>query len=155
MAISIAVIPFFLFPGGYVSHDIPREIASATDKHPDAKVRCGKTLTEQPKLVSILAEQIPSDAIKAGGTVAIIVMAGGVAAENRETIERIRTEFHQHVGIDTRYGFVDRGGMIQLNRSGARVEFEINRATAEQARLKISPQLLKLAADVRGAGRGR
>jgi hypothetical protein len=51
--------------------------------------------------------------------------------------------------------FVDRGGMIQLNRSGSRVQFEINRSTAEQARLKISPQLLKLASDVRTSRSGR
>jgi len=45
--------------------------------------------------------------------------------------------------------FVDRGGMIQLTRSGSRVQFEINRSTAERARLKTSPQLIKLASDVR------
>jgi len=51
--------------------------------------------------------------------------------------------------------FVDRGGMIQLNRSGSRVQFEINRSAAEQVRLKISPQLLKLATNVRSARHGR
>jgi hypothetical protein len=51
--------------------------------------------------------------------------------------------------------FVDRGGMIQLNRSGSRVQFEINKSTAERARLKISPQLLKLASDVRTSRSGR
>ncbi len=51
--------------------------------------------------------------------------------------------------------FVDRGGMIQLNRSESRVQFEINKSTAERARLKISPQLLKLASDVRTSHSGR
>jgi hypothetical protein len=45
--------------------------------------------------------------------------------------------------------FVDRGGMIQLNRSASRVQFEINKSAAERVRLKISPQLVKLASDVR------
>lgn len=45
-------------------------------------------------------------------------------------------------------GFVDRGGMIQLKRSGKRVQFEINRRSTEQARLKISDQLFNLASKV-------
>jgi hypothetical protein len=51
--------------------------------------------------------------------------------------------------------FVDRGGMIQLKSSESRVQFEINKSTAERARLKISPQLLKLASDVRTSRSGR
>lgn len=44
--------------------------------------------------------------------------------------------------------FVDRGGMIQLKRSGKRVQFEINRRSTEQARLKVSDQLFNLASKV-------
>jgi len=50
--------------------------------------------------------------------------------------------------------FVDRGGMIQLNRNGSQVQFDISRIAIERAQLKVSPKLLKLADNVRG-GSGR
>jgi hypothetical protein len=46
--------------------------------------------------------------------------------------------------------FVDRGGMIQLNRSGSQVQFDISRTAISRAQLTVSPKLLKLAANVRG-----
>ncbi|MCP4689321.1 MAG: YfiR family protein [Desulfobacterales bacterium] len=42
-------------------------------------------------------------------------------------------------------GFAQRGGMINLVKTGKTVCFEINRAAAEKAGLKISSKLLKLA----------
>jgi hypothetical protein len=46
-------------------------------------------------------------------------------------------------------GFTRRGGMIQFVREGDRVRFEINLASAENARLILSSELLKVAAAVR------
>jgi hypothetical protein len=46
-------------------------------------------------------------------------------------------------------GFSRRGGMIQFIMDGDRVRFEINLATAEDARLVLSSELLKVAAAVR------
>ena len=46
--------------------------------------------------------------------------------------------------------FVARGGMIQFKKSGSRVQFDISKTAAQKARLKINPQLLKLASNVRG-----
>jgi hypothetical protein len=51
-------------------------------------------------------------------------------------------------------GFMHAGGMIRLFLDGNKVRFEINRKTAESARLKISSQLLLLAKNVVG-GDGR
>ena len=45
--------------------------------------------------------------------------------------------------------FVNRGGMIQFVLEGGRVRFEINLASAENARLVLSSELLKVAAAVR------
>jgi hypothetical protein len=46
-------------------------------------------------------------------------------------------------------GFSRRGGMIQFVMEGDRVRFEINLATAENAKLVLSSELLKVAAAVR------
>ncbi len=105
---SVAVVPFFLFPGGNVSNDIAREINSAIEKRPEARVKCGEPLSQQPALIEVLAEQIPKDSIKAGGTILIVAMAGGVAAENRDRISEIVSSLHSHSGIETQYGFLDR-----------------------------------------------
>ena len=45
------------------------------------------------------------------------------------------------------------GGMIQFVRDGDRVRFEINRASAEDAGLTLTSDLLKVATAVRGTGR--
>ena len=47
--------------------------------------------------------------------------------------------------------FVDRGGMVQLKRSGSQILFEISRIATDQARLKVSSKLLNLATSVRGS----
>jgi hypothetical protein len=49
-------------------------------------------------------------------------------------------------------GFTRRGGMIQFVRDGDRVRFEINLASAENARLVLSSELLKVAASVKRNG---
>jgi hypothetical protein len=50
-------------------------------------------------------------------------------------------------------GFTRRGGMIQFILEGDRVRFEINVASAENARLVLSSELLKVAASVKRNGR--
>jgi hypothetical protein len=44
--------------------------------------------------------------------------------------------------------FVRRGGMIQFTLEGEKIRFEINLTSAESARLVLSSELLKVAADV-------
>lgn len=48
-------------------------------------------------------------------------------------------------------GFAANGGMIQLYLSSGKIRFEINRAAAEHAGLKVDARLLKLSAPARGA----
>lgn len=45
-------------------------------------------------------------------------------------------------------GFLDRGGMINFYSKDGEIRFEINKRVADQARLKISAKLLKLAGRV-------
>jgi hypothetical protein len=52
-------------------------------------------------------------------------------------------------------GFSKRGGMIEFVLDGSRVRFEINLASAENAKLNLSSELLKVATTVRrNAGSG-
>lgn len=53
-------------------------------------------------------------------------------------------------------GFMDEGGMIRFTLVDEKVRFEINQTASEQAGLKLSGQLLKLATSVkRGPGEAR
>ena len=47
--------------------------------------------------------------------------------------------------ISDRSGFADRGGMIEIARSGSRLTLRINRRVLEQAGLTVSSQVLALA----------
>ena len=51
--------------------------------------------------------------------------------------------------------FLQQGGMVQFVLLEERVRFEVNLAAAEQARLSLSSELLKVAADVKGRPRPR
>ena len=46
--------------------------------------------------------------------------------------------------------FVQRGGMIELGRSGSQVRFEVSGIAIERSQLKVGPRLLTLAANVHG-----
>jgi hypothetical protein len=50
-------------------------------------------------------------------------------------------------------GFTRRGGMIQFVLDGDKVRFEINLASAENAKLVFSSELLKVAASIKRNGR--
>jgi hypothetical protein len=52
-------------------------------------------------------------------------------------------------------GFAQAGGHIGLVRTGSKLKFDINRSTAQQAGLKLSSQLLSLAATVIDASVGK
>ncbi len=47
-------------------------------------------------------------------------------------------------------GFADAGGVIGLVTGEKRVQFEVNLASAQQARVKVSSQLLRIARNTRG-----
>jgi len=53
------------------------------------------------------------------------------------------------VAVGESDGFVDQGGTITFTQQGDKLRFAVNVATAERDGLKISAQLLKLAASIR------
>lgn len=75
-----------------------------------------------------------------------------VSASEQKRISVIVRELagRRVLSVSDAENFLDQGGMIQLNRSGSQVQFEINATAIERGHLKVSPKLLKLAADVHG-----
>ncbi len=59
---------------------------------------------------------------------------------------------HSVLAVGEAPSILDQGGAIAFTLEGDKVRFDINRAAAEAANLRISAQLLKLARSVRGRG---
>ena len=70
-----------------------------------------------------------------------------VSASERRNLKQILTNLKQRsiLTVGDVKGFADEGGMINFIVVGNKVRFEINNQAAEQAGLKISARLLKLA----------
>jgi sirohydrochlorin ferrochelatase len=54
----ILLMPYFLFMGAHVQHDLPEEIAEAKTRYPDLIMEMGKHLGAHRKLAEIEAERI-------------------------------------------------------------------------------------------------
>lgn len=54
----ILMMPYFLFMGGHVRHDLPEEIAEARKRHPDLIMEMGSHLGAHRKLAEIETERI-------------------------------------------------------------------------------------------------
>jgi len=54
----ILLMPYFLFMGAHVLHDLPEEIAEAQKRYPDLVMEMGSHLGAHPKLAEIEAERI-------------------------------------------------------------------------------------------------
>lgn len=71
------------------------------------------------------------------------------AADLDDLSQVLRRAHEAHVlTVGNTHEFADRGGIISFVMESNKVRFEINTASAEQAGLRISSQLLKLAAKV-------
>jgi hypothetical protein len=71
---------------------------------------------------------------------------------DRQIASTLASLSHPHVlTVGNDPDFVDQGGMVAFRRVGDRVRFDINLRAAEEAHLKISSDLLRLAKRVRGA----
>jgi len=73
----------------------------------------------------------------------ILFIASSEKAQLKRVFEILRGTDALTVG-DTK-GFIEQGGMINFVPENSRVQFEVNRKTAEQAGLKISSKLLSVA----------
>lgn len=54
----ILLIPYFLFMGAHVQHDLPEEIATARERHPGLQLEMGPHLGVHRKLAEIVVERI-------------------------------------------------------------------------------------------------
>ncbi len=54
----ILLIPYFLFMGAHVQHDLPEEIALAKERYPDLLLEMGQHLGVHRKLAEIVVERI-------------------------------------------------------------------------------------------------
>jgi hypothetical protein len=70
-----------------------------------------------------------------------------VSADEKQPLRRIldAVQLSSVLTVGETEHFTENGGIINFVMDGKRVRFEINRAEARRARLKISPRLLKLA----------
>jgi len=55
---EIKVVPYFLFEGWHIRHDVPQEIAAFQRKYRGITITLGKTLGEDPRLADVLADRM-------------------------------------------------------------------------------------------------
>lgn len=65
-ATRILLIPYFLFMGAHVQHDLPEEIEAAQQRHPGLEMVMGSHLGAHRKLAEIVTERIGAGLAKAG-----------------------------------------------------------------------------------------
>lgn len=63
---TIAIVPFFLFPGAHVRDDIPRELEYLRARHPGVAFSVAQALGGHPKLAQAAAERA-REALAVGG----------------------------------------------------------------------------------------
>ena len=55
---QILMVPYFLFMGAHVLHDLPEEIATAQKRHPGLVMEMGRHLGVHRKLAEVVAERV-------------------------------------------------------------------------------------------------
>ena len=63
---KILLLPYFLFMGAHVQHDLPEEIATAQKRHPGLEMVMGPHLGVHRKLAEIVCERIAEGLTTAG-----------------------------------------------------------------------------------------
>jgi len=63
---KILLIPYFLFMGAHVQHDLPEEIETAQKRHPGLEMVMGPHLGVHRKLAEIVSERISAGLTAAG-----------------------------------------------------------------------------------------
>lgn len=63
---KILLIPYFLFMGAHVQHDLPEEIEAASKRHPGLEMVMGPHLGVHRKLAEIVVERIAEGLTTAG-----------------------------------------------------------------------------------------
>jgi YfiR/HmsC-like len=97
----------------------------------------GKTVLERP--IRVRRYGTPQEAVRAH----IVFVGAAEDAERQRILRALRGRAVLSTGDGE--GFAESGGIVGFTTKDKRIGFEINLARAEEARLKISSQLLKLA----------
>jgi len=63
---KILLMPYFLFMGAHVQHDLPEEILEAQKRYPDLEMTMGPHLGVHRKLAELLVERIAEGLTSAG-----------------------------------------------------------------------------------------
>jgi len=63
---KILLVPYFLFMGAHVQHDLPQEIREAQKRHPGLEMTMGPHLGVHRKLAEIVVERIAEGLTTAG-----------------------------------------------------------------------------------------
>jgi sirohydrochlorin ferrochelatase len=62
----ILLMPYFLFMGAHVQHDLPEEIEEAQKRHPGLQMEMGTHLGVHPKLAEVVVDRIAEGLTKTG-----------------------------------------------------------------------------------------
>lgn len=62
----ILIVPYFLFMGAHVRHDLPEEVAEAARRHPGVEIAFAPHLGVHPLLAEVVMERIKEGLSKAG-----------------------------------------------------------------------------------------
>lgn len=62
----ILMVPYFLFMGAHVLHDLPEEIEEAQKRHPELIMEMGRHLGVHPKLAEVVAQRVEESLTEKG-----------------------------------------------------------------------------------------
>lgn len=62
----ILMVPYFLFMGAHVLHDLPEEIEEARTRHPDLIMEMGRHLGVHAKLAEVVAQRVEESLAEKG-----------------------------------------------------------------------------------------
>jgi len=62
----ILMVPYFLFMGAHVQHDLPEEIEEAKKRHPDLIMEMGRHLGVHPKLAEVVVQRVEESLAEKG-----------------------------------------------------------------------------------------
>ncbi len=54
----VVVHPYFLGPGRHTTHDIPRQVDAAAERHPGIEVRISAPLGPDPRFVDVILDRV-------------------------------------------------------------------------------------------------
>lgn len=91
----VAAIPYFLFAGGHVKYDIPREIAEERQKYPAMEIRLGRHIGLDQALLRAMADRLGP----VGDQAVLLVGRGSLEPEPIADMALVARNFAQSQGL--------------------------------------------------------